>query len=275
MSDVGGGLCDNTIMFTFPEMAPGEPLSVSATLYNYYLQCPDRALAHAEGKYGPPSTASFKGSLAHRIFARHLAEGPIESGEFQQEARKEVGNSSFLNRDLGQLTRDGKMRPSDLSNIISEVEVLYQRFAVYPNDGFQEAEVSLDYQLPGEVALRGRVDACFDDREGVRLVDWKTGELGEWRDQLRFYSLVWAMERGAVPHRVEAVSLRTGEREGESPTVDMLQETAGRVGELVNAIRAVAGEERLPRRPGPFCEYCPILDSCEEGKGAMATLQSV
>ena len=263
-------------MFSFPQMTPGEFLAVSATLYNLYLQCPDRALAHTEGKYGPPSPASFKGSLAHRMFARHLTEGPIETGEFQQAARSEVGNSSFLNRDLSKLTRDGKMRMADLNNVISEVEVLYQRFAHYPTEGFQEAEIFLDYQLPGEVALRGRVDACFDDREGVRLVDWKTGGLGEWRDQLRFYSLVWAMERGAVPHRVEAVSLHTGEREGESPTVDMLQETAGRVGELVNSIRAVvSGEERLPRRPGPLCEYCPILDSCDEGQGAMATLQSV
>ena len=143
---------------------------------------------------------------------------------------------------------------------------------VYPAEGFREAEIFVEHQLPEEVALRGQVDACFQDREGVRLVDWKTGGLGESRTQLRFYALVWTLEREAMPHRVEAVSLRTGEREGESPTVGGLRETAEEVAELVNRVRAVGEEGRLPRHPGPMCEYCPILDSCPEGRGAMETL---
>ena len=261
------------VMIVFPEMAPGDLLPVSATLYNLYRQCPDRALAYSEGHYGPPSPASFAGSLAHRLFARRLTEGPIPEGDFERTARREVGNDFRLNRDLGELTNTGKMKMRDLDKVFAEVERMCQRFEFYPVEGFREAEISLDHHLPGEVKLRGRVDACFDDREGVRLVDWKTGGLGEARAQLRFYALVWTLERGEAPHRVEAVSLRTGEREGETPTAGALQETAEEVAELVNRLRT-AGEDRLPRRPGPLCEYCPILDSCPEGRGAMETLNA-
>lgn len=260
------------LMVVFPEMVPGEFLPVSATLYTLYRQCPDRALAYVEGKYGPPSTASFTGSLAHRLFARRLTEGPIADGDFERVARQEVGNSSRLNRDLSELTRSGKLRMRDLGKVFAEVERMCQRFEFYPTEGFREAEIFVEHQLPEDVALRGQVDACFDDREGVRLVDWKTGGLGEARTQLRFYALVWTLEREAMPDRVEAVSLRTGEREGESPTIGALRETAAVVAELVNRVRTVGEEGRLPRHPGPLCEYCPILDSCVEGRGAMETL---
>lgn len=260
-------------MIAFPEMVPGEFLRVSATLYTLYRQCPDRALAYVEGVYGPPSPASFAGSLAHRLFARRLTEGPIAEGDFARTAQREVGSNSHLNRDLGELTRSGKMRMRDLGKVFAQVERMCQRFEFYPADGFREAEISLEHELPGEVMLRGRVDACFEDGEGVRLVDWKTGGLGEARAQLRFYALVWTLERGEAPRRVEAVSLRTGESEGESPTAGTLRETAENVAELVNRVRT-AGEDRLPRRPGPLCEYCPILDSCAEGRGAMETLKA-
>lgn len=261
-------------MIVFPEMVPGDFLPVSATLYKLYRQCPDQALARVEGHYQPTSMASFTGSLAHRLFARRLTEGPIAEGGFEDAARREVGNNSQLNRDLSELTRNGKMRIGDLDKVFAEVERMCQRFEFYPVEGFREAEISLERHLPGEVKLRGRVDACFDDREGVRLVDWKTGGLGEARAQLRFYALVWTLEKGEAPHRVEAVSVGTGEREGESPTADVLRETAEEVAELVNRVRT-AGEDRLPRRPGPLCEYCPILDSCPEGQGAMETLKSM
>ena len=63
------------------------------------------------------------------------------------------------------------------------------------------------------VTLRGSVDAVFDDAgSGPLLVDWKTGGLGEPGIQLGFYALLWALERGEIPGRVEAVSVGTGER---------------------------------------------------------------
>ena len=67
------------VVIQFPEVPPGEPLVVSATLYVTYTKCPDQALGRLRGLYPPESPASFKGGLAHRIFARHLRSGEIPS----------------------------------------------------------------------------------------------------------------------------------------------------------------------------------------------------
>ena len=83
--------------------------------------------------------------------------------------------------------------------------------------------------VPAEgVTLRGKVDAVFDEGEaGSRLTDWKTGSLGDPGPQLGFYALLWALERGDLPGRVEAVSLASGERVEEVPTRAGVQADGG------------------------------------------------
>ena len=78
-------------MIRFPETAPGDPLPVSATLFVTYRACPQQALGRLRGAYPEDSVASFKGSLAHRIFARHLVSGPIPDGDLPQVCREEIG----------------------------------------------------------------------------------------------------------------------------------------------------------------------------------------
>ena len=77
-------------MVTFPRVVEGESIDVSATTYVAFRQCPESAAARLRGEYGPDSTAGFRGGLSHRIFARHLRDGPIEAGGFQQACREEI-----------------------------------------------------------------------------------------------------------------------------------------------------------------------------------------
>ena len=79
------------IVIRFPEVPPGEPLVISATLYVTYAKCPDQALGRLRGLYPPESPASFKGGLAHRIFARHLRSGEIAPGDFGRACKEEIG----------------------------------------------------------------------------------------------------------------------------------------------------------------------------------------
>ena len=111
--------------------------------------------------------------------------------------------------------------------------------------------------------------------EHIYKVDWKTGDLFDPLPQLRFYSLLWALDRGVLPAVVEAVSVKTGERLREVPTVSLAEKTAATVRDLVNAARRswVTGED-LPRFGGPGCRYCPILDRCEEGSAAVRVLSN-
>lgn len=252
-----------------PHVVPGDPLRLSASTFVAWKRCPDQANARLQGIYGPDTRPAFLGSLAHRIFSRHLTAGPIASEEFVQACREEIGGSN-LNHKLAGLA----MKPSTLAGVIEEVRGLYERFTKLPNEGFEGSEVDISYDIGEEVELVGTVDAVYrEDLGGHRLVDWKTGDLGEPEDQLLFYALLWALENDEVPAYVEAVSVRTGERYRTVPSTADVDEVASDVGELANRVReAWAGGTKLERRAGPWCMYCPILTDCAEGQAAQELL---
>ena len=256
-----------------PDIAPGERIAVSATLYVTFRSCPQQALGRLQGEYPEDSIASFRGSLAHRIFARHLTYGPIPDQDVIQVCREEIGSrEGHLNMKLAPLDLN---RPSKLAPILAEVGDLYARFKRFPTDGFQAAEVSLEADIGGEVILRGRVDAIFDDPSGASvIIDWKTGAwLEDSEPQLEFYSLLWALDRGVLPSRAEAVSVQTGERRGVEPTVDRVEIVAQEIASMVEMLRAAfeSGAD-VERRAGPHCRWCPLLDRCREGTAAIQIL---
>ena len=193
------------------------------------------------------------------MFARHLNTGPIE--DVDQAIREEIGTA--LN---GKMAAIGIHRPSELTEMIREASALYDRFRHFPADGFEAAEISLEAEPSDGVKLIGKIDAVFrEDRPGPILRDWKTGSLGEPIEQLLFYALVWALERGEMVAAVEAVSLQTGERMRRTPSVARADDRrpphrrsgdarSGPAGRLTLRLRL-----RTERRGGPWCRYCPIL----------------
>lgn len=251
-------------MIEFPSVRPGDPIDVSATSYVTYRRCPEHAAARYRGEFGPDSRAGFSGQLAHRIFARHLENGPITEEDFNQACREEIG--SGLNMKVGSLG----LKPSQLNQVIEEVGELYERFKQMDFDAFADAEVGIEVSPAEGVTLKGSIDATFRDAGvGIRLVDWKTGGLADPTDQLSFYSLLWAIDRGDLPGKVEAISLKTGERHDAVPSRADVEQTAKNVAGMVDVIRA--GWESgigLDRHGGPWCRYCPLLDSCSEGQAA-------
>lgn len=250
----------------------GEPLVVSATLYRTFLQCPQQALGRLHGQYPSESRASLRGSLAHRLFARHLTTGPIAPEDVDQACREEIG--AALNPKLPAV---GILKPSQLRPLLSEVGDLYDRFRRFPVDGFRSAEVTLESEPAPGVTLRGTVDAVFDDPDhGTRLIDWKTGvDLDDAPIQLGFYALAWAVEHDELPGRAEAVSVKTGERCAIAPSEAEAAATAARIVEMVDTLRRafVEGAE-LERSGGPHCRWCPLLDSCPEGAAATAVAEA-
>ncbi len=254
---------------SFPRVVAGDEIRVSATTYVAWKKCPDSANARLQGKYGPESRPAFVGNLAHRIFSRHLKSGPIAPGEFEQACREEIGNST-LNFKMGELG----LKPSTLAPVIEEVRALYDRFVRLPGEGFEGSEEEIDHLAEGDVRLVGTIDAIYaDSLGGHRLVDWKTGEIGDADDQLFFYSLLWALDRSELPARVEAISVKTGEHYETVPSTFDVQRVADEVGEMVDEIRRVwSVESGLERRGGPWCKWCPILYECPEGQATTALL---
>lgn len=256
-------------MVTFPRVIPGDEVRISATTYVTWKKCPDSANARLQGMFGPESRASFLGNLAHRVFSRHLSSGPIADEDFDAVCKEEIG-SSGLNFKMGELG----LKPSTLAGVIEEVRELYQRFVKLPDEGFEGSEIAIEHRADGNVVLVGKMDAVFrEDLGGHRLVDWKTGEIGDAEDQLSFYSLLWALDRDELPAHVEAVSVRTGERYHTVPSSGDVQRVSEEVGELVDEVRTAWSEGgSLRRRGGPWCRYCPLLDECPEGQATAALL---
>jgi hypothetical protein len=172
-----------------------------------------------------------------------------------------------MNPKLGSLG----LRPSQLRGVIKEVGDLYDRFKVLSVDGFRASEAYIELEPASGVTLRGSIDAVFDDPGGVRLVDWKTGGLYETEEQLGFYAMLWALDAGALPRRVEAVSITSGERIESVPTRDSVATTAEATAELIGRIRAAFAAEtpRLERIAGPWCRFCALLNECDEGAAAV------
>lgn len=252
-------------MAPFDELIPGEPVKVSASTFATWLQCPAAAEARLQGVYGPDTRPAFSGQLAHRIFARHLEDGTIDPGEFEQACRREIG-ASTLNAKLASLG----MRPSELRSVIGEVGALYERFKRFPTEGFKGAEHAIEQEPGGDVTLIGSIDAVYDGEHGARLIDWKTGNLGDPVPQLHFYAMLWWLEHGEVPAEVAAISVRSGEQMTEVPSREQLEETVAGVAGMVEAVRrAWQTGGALERRGGPWCGYCPLLDGCEEGAAAV------
>ncbi|HEY7824620.1 MAG TPA: PD-(D/E)XK nuclease family protein [Acidimicrobiia bacterium] len=258
------------MVVSIPHVAPGDEVRLSASTYVAWKKCPDSANVRLQGIYGPDTRPAFLGSLAHRIFARHLTAGPITSEEFVQACKEEIGGSN-LNHKLAGMA----LKPSALAGVIEEVRGLYERFTRLPGEGFEGSEVMLDYQNDDGIQLVGTIDAVYkEDLGGHRLVDWKTGEIGDAEDQLSFYSLLWALDRDEVPAYVEAVSVKTGERYRTVPSTDDVSRVATDVAELVDTMRKAWSEgASLDRNGGPWCRYCPILNDCAEGQTAEALLK--
>ena len=254
---------------SIPHVIPGDRIRLSASTYVAWKRCPDQANARLQGIYGPDTRPAFLGSLAHRVFSRHLTSGQIGSDEFVQACREEIGGSTLNNKLAGL-----EMKPSVLAGVIEEVRGLYERFIKLPEEGFEGSEVDLRHETPDDLELIGTVDAVYrEDLGGHRLVDWKTGELGDPEDQLMFYALLWALANDDVPAYVEAVSVRTGERYRTVPSSEDVERVASEVGTLANAMRRSWAESTtLERRAGPWCRYCPILEDCAEGKAVEALL---
>ncbi len=266
----GSTLSDVAKVRIVPKIA-GAPLQISATSYLLYRQCPARANARFQGEYGKTSRPAFVGSLSHQIFRRHLMEGPISEECFAQVCREEIGSSAGLNNSMAELG----LKPSNLDGVFAEVRGFYERFLKLSQDGFEGAEIRFEVEPAQGLTVVGLIDAVYLEPDGGhRLVDWKTGDLGEAPIQLEFYGLIWTLSREKIPKQVEAVSVGTGESYRSQPTLESLQVVGQAVASMVDELRDGWNRaDEFDRRGGPWCVHCPILKGCREGEATVKLLE--
>ncbi|MEZ5175796.1 MAG: PD-(D/E)XK nuclease family protein [Acidimicrobiia bacterium] len=244
-----------------------DPLRVSATLYGCYLQCPQQALARLRGVYPADSVAGFKGRLAHRVFARHLTDGEIAEEDFEMTCRRIIGESMSNDEVAHHLTM------SEYRAMFREVHELYERFRLRSFTGFREAESEFVVESD-DIVLTGRIDAIFEDDDGVRIVDWKTGTyLSDREPQLSFYAMAWHRGHDEVPVVSEAVSIATGDFVRLEPSAQSINDTDAQVAAMARTLQeALRDGTDLDRYGGPHCRWCPLLEDCTEGGSAVDLL---
>lgn len=131
----------------------------------------------------------------------------------------------------------------------------------------------------GRVVLRAKYDLAFGRPAGMEarviIVDFKTGgEYIRYADDLRFYALVETLRSGVPPFRVASYYLDTGDFTVETITEDVLASAVRRTVDGTKAIIQTRTALRDPvLRPGGWCRFCPVQDSCGPGLQYLSSLR--
>lgn len=128
----------------------------------------------------------------------------------------------------------------------------------------------------GRVVLAGKIDLSLGRADGMQagkvLIDLKTGGfVPSHADDLRFYALLETVRLGTPPRLLATYYLDSGRPRVEPVTEAVLESAARRT--VHGAIRLAElrhGAASPTTRPGASCRWCPVLESCLEGKAFLA-----
>lgn len=122
------------------------------------------------------------------------------------------------------------------------------------------------------IILQGRVDLTLGHARGTTarkvLIDFKSGGFSPSHvDDLRFYALLEAIRIGTPPRRLATYYLDSGKPHPETVTVDVLAAAIRRTVDGATRMVELLHHEHPPKkRPGPTCRWCPLVDSCPDGR---------
>lgn len=128
----------------------------------------------------------------------------------------------------------------------------------------------------GRLILAGKVDLTLGNASGQRagkvIVDLKTGgSLPVHREDLRFYALIETLRIGVPPRLLASYYLDQAHFVPEAVTEDTLMASVARLTDGVGRLVELLHGGRTPNRiPGPPCRWCPVYDTCDEGRAHRA-----
>lgn len=133
-------------------------------------------------------------------------------------------------------------------------------------------ETSLRYPLNGPIVMSGKVDLTIGRPIGSEarkvIIDFKSGQpRPQHREDLRFYAVIEMLRSGVPPRKLASYYLDAASAETEDVTEAMLRSGVRRILDGINALIELRFEDRTAvKRPGPTCNWCPLIDDCDEGR---------
>jgi hypothetical protein len=251
-----------------------EPLFLSKHQLGLLHGCEARFVADRSREF-TWTVASARGSVAHKAIELMISHRNSPSPlDLVERAVERIEDDEFS---LGGFIRslDEGQRAELTSRSNDFVTTFVETFPPLQRQWKPVAEYSIRALLCNDqVTLRGKVDLSLGSirrgREaGKVLIDLKTGQPGHGHlEDLRFYALLETLKMGVPPRLLVNYYLDAGTPRPETVTEELLWSAARRVVDGVRILGDLTGTEaREPaRNPGMNCRWCPINDSCDEGR---------
>jgi hypothetical protein len=148
-----------------------------------------------------------------------------------------------------------------------------EHFNTYCRPWLAEAEVvAVEHKIVSSlswfdesVTISGVIDAVIKTRDGVLLLDWKTGSLAGADEQLRWYFALYAMTNPDVVLEAKAINLFSSETCVVKDFATPQSWLATKVKALLTSFK-LAQENKYKAVAGQQCYYCPYAEGCGSSK---------
>jgi hypothetical protein len=250
-----------------------DQLYVSKHRLSTVLGCEAQAMAPDEFAWSP---ATATGQVSHRAIQLLVNwRGEPTPIDLVDEAMARLADDD---RSLGSWIAG--LSPADEAdlrgNAVERVTRFMEGFPPLDKRSHPMTEARVQWPLDGPIVMSGKVDLVMGRPSGAEstklIIDLKTGRKSpRHRDDLRFYALVETLRTGVPPRKLASYYLDVGEPDVEDVTEGVLHTAARRTLDAIDTYVALTLGEREPaKRPGPACNWCPLLTTCDEGTAHLA-----
>ena len=257
----------------FGERLGDEQLWVSKHRLSTILGCEAHAMAPDEFAWSP---ATATGQVSHRAIQLLVNwRGEPAPVDLVDEAIARLADDD---RSIGQWI--AALSPGDEAdlrgNALERVTRFVEGFPPLDKRAHPMTEARVQWPLDGPVVFAGKVDLVMGRPNGAEstklIIDLKTGRHSpRHRDDLRFYALVETLRTGVPPRKLASYYLDVGEADVEDVTEAVLRTAVRRTLDAVDTLVELTTGEREPAvRPGPTCNWCTLLPTCDVGQAHLA-----
>jgi CRISPR/Cas system-associated exonuclease Cas4 (RecB family) len=217
-----------------------------------------------------PATA--KGQVAHRAIQLLLSwRGEANPTDLVDEAMVRLADEE---RGIG--TWIAALSPADEADLrgqsVERLTKFMESFPPLDRRWNPVTEAPARWPNNGPILLQARVDLMIGRPAGNEsrkvIIDLKTGRpSARHRQDLAFYALLETLARSVPPRKVATYYLDAAEAQVEDVSERLLRTAVRRTLDGINAIVELESEGRPPvRRPGVTCRWCPLSESCDDGR---------
>ena len=254
-------------------LQPNQQLWVNKHTVATVLDCEEFHLVPDDFEWKP---ATAKGQVAHRAIQLTLSwRGEPNPTDLVEEAMARLADEE---RGIGQWI--AALSPADEADLrgqsVERVTKFMESFPPLDKRSNPMTESSVRWPNDGPIVLSGKVDLVMGRPRGSEaskvIIDLKTGRPNvRHRQDLGFYALLETLVRSVPPRKVATFYLDASEAQVEDVSERLLRTSVRRTLDAINAIVELQSEGRPPvRRPGVTCRWCPLADTCDEGRTYLA-----